>query len=49
MIKENFRNWSIIQVNYKSHTFIAWQLKILYEFNNPNEFELIIVDNSVDK
>lgn len=48
-MKENFRNWSIIQVNYKSHTFIAWQLKILYEFNNPNDFEIIIVDNSVDK
>ena len=42
-------NWSIIQVNYKSHNYIAWQLKILYEFNNPNNFEVIIIDNSVDK
>jgi|GEM_PF-5471166 len=38
--------WTIGIVNFRSIDYIEYQLKILYEFNNPNEFELIIVDNS---
>ena len=38
--------WTIGIVNYKSAVYIKWQLKILYEGNNPRDFHLIIVDNS---
>ena len=40
------KKWSIAYVNYKTSIYMKWQLKGLYEFNNPNDFELIIVDNS---
>jgi hypothetical protein len=43
------KEWSILIVNYKSHIYLKWQLKILYEFNDPAIFNLIIVDNSVDE
>lgn len=32
-------------VNYKTHTYLPWQKKMLYEFNNPEDFEYIVVDN----
>ena len=38
--------WTIGIVNFRSIDYMEHQLKILYEFNNPDEFELIIVDNS---
>ena len=40
------KKWTIAFVNYKTIVFLKWQLKIYYEFNDPNEFEIIIVDNS---
>ena len=38
--------WTIGIVNYNSAVYIKWQLKILFEANDPNCFKLIIVDNS---
>jgi hypothetical protein len=38
--------WTIGIVNYKSAVYIGWQLRILYEANPPESFELVIVDNS---
>jgi len=38
--------WTIGMVNYKSSIYIEYQLKNLYEFNNPDDFKLIIIDNS---
>lgn len=38
--------WTIGIVNYKSSVYIKWQLKIIYESNNIDNFKLIIVDNS---
>jgi len=46
---ETPKKWSILIVNYFSSVYIKWQLKILYEFNNVDNFELVIVDNSVDE
>lgn len=43
------KNWSIIIVNYKSHIYLKWQFKIMYEANDPADFRIIIVDNSVDE
>ena len=43
------KKWSILIVNYRSSVYLKWQLKILYEFNDINDFELIIIDNSVDE
>ena len=40
------KDWTIAFVNYNTSVYLKWQLKILYEFNNPNKFEVIIVDNS---
>ncbi len=40
------KKWTVAFVNYKTAVYLKWQLKILYEFNDPNEFEIIIVDNS---
>jgi hypothetical protein len=40
--------WTIGIVNYNSSVYIKWQLKILYEANSENDFQLIIVDNSKD-
>ncbi len=39
-------DWTIGMVNYSSSVYINWQLKILYEANDPSSFNLIIVDNS---
>lgn len=40
------KKWTIAFVNYETTVYLKWQLKIYYEFNDPNEFEIIIVDNS---
>ena len=40
------KKWTIAFVNYKTTVYLNWQLKILYEHNNPEDFDLIIVDNS---
>ncbi len=40
------KKWTIAFVNYKTSIYFKWQFKILYEFNNPEDFEIIIVDNS---
>jgi len=40
------RKWTIGMVNYKTLPYLGYQLKILYEFNDPREFKLVIVDNS---
>jgi hypothetical protein len=38
--------WTIGMVNYKTLPYLHYQLRILYELNDPKEFKLIIVDNS---
>jgi hypothetical protein len=40
------KKWTVGIVNYKSFSYMEYQLKILYEFNSPQDFDLIIVDNS---
>lgn len=40
------KNWTIGIVNYKSATYLEYQMKILYEFNDPDSFKIIIIDNS---
>jgi hypothetical protein len=40
------KKWTIGLVNYKSYIYFKYQLKILYEFNNPDDFDLIVIDNS---
>lgn len=46
-VNQDFR-WTIALVNYHSSVYIGWQLKILYEFNNRRDFQVIIIDNSSD-
>ncbi|MFT6258478.1 MAG: hypothetical protein ACJA0S_000445 [Rickettsiales bacterium] len=41
------KKWTIGMVNYNSFIYLPYQLKILYEFNDPNEFDLVIVDNTL--
>ncbi len=43
------KKWTILIVNYKSNVYLKWQFKILYDFNDPQDFEVIIVDNSVEE
>lgn len=38
--------WTILYINHKSEYYFKYQLKLLYETNNPKDFELLIVDNS---
>ncbi len=40
------KKWTIAYVNYKSSVYMYWQLKMLFEYNNPLDFEVIIIDNS---
>ena len=40
------KKWTVGFVNYKTTVYLKWQFKILYEFNDPREFDVIIVDNS---
>ncbi|MCE3255431.1 MAG: hypothetical protein K0R25_925 [Rickettsiaceae bacterium] len=42
----NMKKWTIGIVNYKSSVYLECQMKILYEFNDPNSFKIIIIDNS---
>ena len=44
--KLKFSKWSIGMVNYNSSVYVKWQLKILFEANSEDDFQLIIVDNS---
>jgi hypothetical protein len=32
--------------SYNSIPYIQWQLKILYELNNPSDFKVVIVENN---
>ncbi len=38
----------VCYVNFYSYIFIKYQLKILYEYNKPKNFDLIVIDNSND-
>jgi hypothetical protein len=40
------KRWTIGVVNFKTIVYLKYQLKILYELNDPEDFNLIIVDNS---
>lgn len=40
------RLWTVGIVNYRSAIYIRWQLKILFEANPPESFQLVLVDNS---
>ena len=40
------RTWTIGFVNYYTTCYMEHQLKMLYEFNDPKKFQLIVVDNS---
>ncbi len=40
------KKWTVAFVNYKTDVYLKWQLKILFEFNDPTEFDVVIVDNS---
>jgi len=40
------KSWTIGIVNYKSFIYFEYQLKILYEFNDPRDSELMIIDHS---
>jgi hypothetical protein len=39
-------DWTIGIVNYNSIIYLKWQLKIIFELNDPEDFCMIIVDNS---
>lgn len=38
--------WTIGIVNYYSSCYLKWQIKMLNDFNDKNDFQLVIVDNS---
>lgn len=38
------RKWTVATVHWKSLDYLYWQLRMLYEYNNPAEFELVIFD-----
>ena len=40
------KKWTIGIVNFKSSVYLEYQMKILYEFNDPESFKIIIIDNS---
>ena len=40
------KKWTIGTVNYKTSVYMSWQKKMLYEFNNPEDFDYVVVDNS---
>jgi len=46
---DDFRKWTVAIVNWKSLDWLNWQIKSLYEFNNPINFELIIFDGMFPK
>lgn len=41
------KKWTILFVNHHSEYYFEYQLKILYKLNDPDDFELLIIDNSV--
>ena len=41
--------WTIGIVNYKTSYYLKWQFKCLYQFNDPKDFKIVIVDNSRDE
>ena len=43
---ESKRSWTIGFVNFHTSYYLEWQLKILYEFNDAKDFQVIIIDNS---
>jgi len=43
------KKWTVGFVNFRSSVYVEYQLKILYEFNNVDDFDLVIVDNSNDE
>ena len=40
------KKWTIVSVNYKTESYFPWKLKSFYEFENKDNFEYIVVDNS---
>lgn len=40
------KKWTIAFINYKTSVYLKWQLKSFYKFNDPKDFDIIIVDNS---
>lgn len=40
------KKWTILFINHNSEYYFEHQLKILYKSNNPDNFELLIIDNS---
>ncbi len=43
--KNSFKKWTVAISHWKSEDFLFWQLKLLYDFHNPSEFELLIFDS----
>ncbi len=39
--------WTIAIVNFNTSVYIKWVLKTLYEFNNPNSFKIVLIDNTI--
>lgn len=39
------RKWTVATVNWKSIEYLIYQLKFLYDYNDPEEFEFVIFDN----
>ena len=44
--QNNEPEWTIGTVNYKSAVYLYWQLRIIYEANDPSNFRIIVIDNS---
>ncbi|WP_028388002.1 hypothetical protein [Legionella fairfieldensis] len=40
------KKWTVGFVNFHTNVYLKWQFKILYEFNDPKDFDVILVDNS---
>ena len=47
MMSSHKPNWTIGIVNYNTSVYMGWLLKTLYEFNDPHNFKIVLVDNSV--
>ena len=41
---KSIRKWTIAFAHWKSYEYLFWQLKMLYNYNNPHDFELCIFD-----
>jgi len=42
--KKGHKKWTVGMVNWKTTDYIYWQLKTLYDFNDPNDFDVFIFD-----